>query len=472
VLGQVIVSVPPKIDKPVVKIICDIFGLIDLQAKTVLFSARLRDSKVAGLTLTGMLVVRHDYGEKSLFVLAAGGFHPDFKDVPSGLPAPIDRLGISPVKIKGFKLEITAYFAITPNTKQFGLSGKVKGELGSLTLEAGLTIDALVLDEPYTHFIVTVKFVARLKYKGHSLAGVKIEARVEGPGYWRFSGKVVFEILWWDIEIPFDKDCGEKPRVLTPDTNVGELVEAALNNEAAWEPQLPPGGEAFVTIAGASTLSGSFAHPLAGLTVVQNVAPFGVTIQRFGTSRVSGANRFDVTALRVGPNTFTAPAAVNRPFGRGQFFDLTDEQRLTLPSFEPFTAGVTAASPDFTFGAAVGADLKYETAYLDMDPEAPRGRITRATLLTTGLPVSGLKWQPRTGAVARSAMRERARAPLGQQLSVSVESVPLVAVERDTLAPSGTVVLAGQAAASPTVAAQTVKSAGATAIVMEAFEVA
>ena len=86
--------------------------------------------------------------------------------------------------------------------------------------------------------------------------------------------------------------------------------------------------------------------------------------------------------------------------------------------------------------------------------------------------MSALKWQPRIGAVARSAMRERARAPLGQQLSVSVESVPLVAVESDTLAPSGTVVLGGQAAASPTVAAQTVKSAGATAIIMEAFEVA
>ena len=65
----------------------------------------------------------------------------------------MDRLGISPIKIKGFKLEVTAYFAITPNTKQFGIGGQVKGELGSLTVEASLTIDALeILDEPYTHF--------------------------------------------------------------------------------------------------------------------------------------------------------------------------------------------------------------------------------------------------------------------------------------------------------------------------------
>jgi hypothetical protein len=472
VLGQVLVGVPPGIDTPVVKIVCDIFGVIDLSAKTVMFSARLRDSKVAGFTLTGMLVVRHDYGEHTVFVLAAGGFHPDFKDVPPGLPAPIDRLGISPIKIKGFKLEITGYFAITPNTKQFGIAGKIKGDLASLTLEASLTIDALVLDEPYTHFVVTVKLVARIKYKGHSLAGVKIDARVEGPGYWRVSGKVVFEILWWEIGIPFDKDCGEKPLVLTPDVNLGEMVQAALASEAAWEAQLPPGGETFVTIAGRGDASGTFVHPLAGVSVVQNVAPLGVTIQRFGSARVSGANRFDVTALRVGPDTIAAPVPVSRPFGRGQFFDLTDEQRLTLPSFEPFTAGVTVASADFTFGPAVAADLRYETAYLDMEPEAPRGRLVRTVLLTTGLPASALQWQARSGAAARSAMRERARAPIARSLAVSVDPVPLVAVERDTLSPSATVALEGQAAQSPTVAAQTVRAAGAAAVVLEAFEVA
>ncbi|MGH7459795.1 MAG: DUF6603 domain-containing protein, partial [Longimicrobiales bacterium] len=471
ILGQLIAAVPPRIDKPNVKIICDIFGVIDLQAKSLLFSARLRDSKVYTLTLTGMVVVRHDYGEKPLFILSAGGFHPDFKDVPPGIPLPIDRLGVSAIKIKGFKLEIAGYFAITPNTIQFGISGKVKGGIGSLTLEASLSIDALFLEEPYSHFVVTVKLVAQIKYKGNSLAGLKVEARIEGPRYWRISGKVVFEILWWDIEIPFDEDYGEKPLVVRPGINVGDLVAVALRSESSWEPELPPGAEAFVTIAGTEKGAGSFAHPLAGLRVLQNVVPLGVTIERFGNSSVEGANRFEVTALRVGPTTINAPPQVTRPFGRGQFFDLTEEQKLTLPSFEPFTAGVTVASPDFSFGAPVVADLNYETAYLEMEPDAPRGRVIRTTLLTTALPISALAWQPRSGAVARSAMRERARAPIGQQLSVSVEPPDLVAVETDTLVPSTTVVLGGQAAVSPTAAAQTVARANARAVILEAFEV-
>jgi hypothetical protein len=468
ILGQIIIDIPIKKKTSAIKMICDIVGIIDTQAKTFIFGARLRDSKVLSFTLTGMLVLRKDYGEKPAFVLAAGGFHPDFKDVPTGLPTPIDRLGFQPIKFKGFKLEITGYFAITPNTMQFGVAGKLKGKLGPVSAEASLVIDALINDEPYRHFIVTVKFVGQIKYKSTNLAGVKFDAKIEGPGYWHAKGKLVFEILWWDIEIPFDEECGEKPDILGEDINLGEIVQASLNSESAWEPQLPPGGEALVTIAPA-VRQGSFAHPLAGLNVVQKVAPFGVNIQRYGSARVVGASRFDVTAVRVGDLTLANPPAVTQPFGRGQFFDLTEEQRLTLPSFEPFAAGVTVASSDFTFGESLGADLEFETAYLELEPEAPRGRLIFTTLIANGIPLSALDWQPKSGGAARSSFRERARAPLGAALGVSVEAVPLVAVETDTLAPSETVVLSGQAAVSTTAAAEAVSAAGGGVTVMEAF---
>jgi hypothetical protein len=168
--------------------------------------------------------------------------------------------------------------------------------------------------------------------------------------------------------------------------------------------------------------------------------------------------------------TLTAPETITQPFGRGEFFDLTEEQRLTLPSFEPFTAGVRASSPDFSFGPAVGADLKYETAYLEMEPDAPRGRIFFATLFANTLPFAAMEWQSRGGAAARSVMRERASAPALGSLGLTVGAPPLVAVEGDTLAPSAGVVLSGQAAVSPTAAAEAVAGAGGSVMVMEAFE--
>jgi hypothetical protein len=203
---------------------------------------------------------------------------------------------------------------------------------------------------------------------------------------------------------------------------------------------------------------------------VQNAAPFGVTIERFGSARVIGPNRFDVTAVRVGATTINTPAAVTRPFGRGQFFDLTDEQRLTQPSFEPFDAGVTVASSDFTFGPPVGADINFETAYLEMEPDAPRGTLIRATLIASTLPFSALDWQPRSGGVARSLVREKARAPLGASLGVSVEPVPLVAVNVDSLGALTDLVLTGQAAFSPTIAGEAVASAIGRVAVVESFD--
>jgi Family of unknown function (DUF6603) len=468
ILGQIIIDIPIKKKTSAIKIICDVVGIVDTQAKSFIFSARLRDSKVLSFTLTGMLVLRDDYGEKPAFVLAAGGFHPDFKEVPTGLPAPIDRLGIEPIKFKGFQLEVAGYFAITPNTMQFGIAGKLKGKLGPVSAEGSLVIDALINDEPYRHFIVSVKFVAAIKYKGHNLAGVKVDAKVEGPGYWHVVGTLTFEILWWDFDIPFDGECGDKPDILGEDINLGELVRASLADESAWEPQLPPDGEALVTIAPA-VRQGTFVHPLAGLNVVQRVAPLGVDIQRYGSARVTGAHRFDVTAVRLGDLTLANPPALTQPFGRGQYFDLTDEQRLTLPSFEPFAAGVTVAGGDFGFGSSVGADLEFETAYLELDPQAPRGRLVFTTLAANALPQSALEWQPKSGGAARSLMRERARAPAGAALKLSVASVPLVAVETDTLVPSQAVVLTGQAAVSPTAAAEAVMAAGGGVTFVEAF---
>lgn len=469
ILGQLRAESPPKRDKPVVRIICDILGVIDLQAKSVFFSARLRDSKVATFTLTGMVVLRKDYGDKPLFLLAVGGFHPDFKDIPPELPSPIDRLGIQAIKIKGFKLEVSGYFALTPNTTQFGVSGKLKGSIKAASVEVSLTIDALIYDEPYTHFVVTAKLVAQIKIKGQTLFGVKADARIEGPGYWRASGKFVIEILWWEIPLPFDVDCGEKPALVPANVNLGEMVQAALSREAAWEALIPPGEEALVTLASNAGAPGTFAHPLAGLSVAQNVVPLGMTIERFGAARVVGANRFEVTALRVGPVLIPDPPRVRRPFGRAQYFDVTDEQRLSLPSFEPFDAGVTAAGADFTFGPSVAASLKYETAYLAMEPEAPRGRISRAELFATALPVSALGWQSRGGAAARSPLRERARAAAGEALRLGVSEAPLVAVRSDTLEPAD-LVLEGQAAVSTTAAAQTAALSGAGLMILEAFE--
>ena len=86
------------------------------------------------------------------------------------------------------------------------------------------------------------------------------------------------------------------------------------------------------------------AHPLATLQVRQRVAPLERTLERFGTSVPSGAKRFRITLATIGGVRTTLTALQDR-FAPAQFTALSDDAKLSAPSFEEMTSG-----------AALGAD--------------------------------------------------------------------------------------------------------------------
>jgi hypothetical protein len=97
-------------DARVLVLIVDVLGWWDLAEKRYAFLARLRDSSVAGIDLTGGLGVWGEYGDRPRFILAAGGFNPRFRDVPAQLTGVLDRLGGS-FSVGRFDLTLAGYFA-------------------------------------------------------------------------------------------------------------------------------------------------------------------------------------------------------------------------------------------------------------------------------------------------------------------------------------------------------------------------
>ena len=77
----------------IVRLIVDILGFWDWAQKRYGFIARLRDSRIGPVDITGGLGVWGEYGEHPRFLLAAGGFNPRFKDVPAEMSGAVDRLG-------------------------------------------------------------------------------------------------------------------------------------------------------------------------------------------------------------------------------------------------------------------------------------------------------------------------------------------------------------------------------------------
>jgi hypothetical protein len=379
-LGQVKIRVPPEVaaDVPaLLELLADIVGSYEVRESALAIDSRLRDSQVAGIPLAGSLVVRARFGANPSFILAVGGFHPRFTDLPAGLPAQ-ERVGIQ--LVYGIvSVRIAGYTAITSNTFQIGAEASLVAAGGSFRVEARLSFDALFLFEPVFRFEVEFQVGASVKYKSISLLSLKVRGILAGPGHWLVTGHASFSIMFWDVDIDFEVEWGDAPVTAIPSVPVSPLLVAALEEPANWQAQLPVGGEALVTLR-EPTSDGVLAHPLGEVSVLQRVVPLGIDIDRVGRSRPSDGNNFDVTSVEIGaPGSpgfrSIAPSYREEHFARGEYLDLTEEEKLSTPSFERFRAGVSLSTDDYVTGVSqISYDPELETLYLG-ESERERGAV-------------------------------------------------------------------------------------------------
>jgi hypothetical protein len=474
-VGQLRVAIGPTRDDPdttIVQLIVDILGFWDRERQRYGFLARLRDSKIAKIDVVGGLGVFGEYGDNPRFLLAAGGFNPRFKDVPTEMSGVIDRLGAA-FKVGRFNLTFTGYFAVTPGTIQAGINFLATAKIGPVGLEGGLGLDVLIYLEPYTHFIADFRITAEVSYKGRTLAGVKVKGSIEGPGLWHIKGKVTFSILWWDISKSFDESWGTLPETTNVLTDVRALLAAELARRENWTAQLPAGRESMVTIGPPQGELAPLAHPLGRFVFSQRIAPLGLALERFGSGRVAGPNRFEITALTVSGQP-ASRVSVREHFARSQFVETSEEEKLTKPSFEEMDAGVEFSSTAFRTSANVlVSDMEYETAYLDVDPRRFNRTRRDSTLKRVGLDHELVRTLAAQGAAARAPQRreEQLRALAAAQIGIATPS--LAAADRESFAHDTGVRLSGQARDVTMIAEQRFRPADAErAQLVEEFELA
>jgi hypothetical protein len=113
------------------------------------------------------------------------------------------------------------------------------------------------------------------------------------------------------------------------------------------------------------------AHPYGELNVRQRVVPLGVRIQRFGPTRPMGPTRFEITGAEVGGEDATERSDPNKEyFAPGDFFELTDAEKLSRPGFEAMSAGCRIASEGLSEPAGVETNFGYEDVVIDVDPDS------------------------------------------------------------------------------------------------------
>ena len=332
----------PKPSEAVVDVQLDVLGSLDLAARELAIDAVLRNSRIAAFGLSGQAALRARWGDEPVFLLAIGGFNPRFAP-PAGFPK-LERVTLALAASANPRLRLSAYLALTANTLQFGATLDVHAQaetaVGTFVVDGHLGFDALIDFAPFG-FVVDVDGTVALTWDGSPLMAIALHLTLSGPQPWDVRGTATLQFLGTHT-ISFAITLGQ-PRLqdAPPPIDLEAALRKELGTVANWSAQPPASAGPLVTLAPGAVAVGEsvLAHPLGTLTVKQRLAPLDVDITHVGTRRISGAaRRFTLTA--AGPLT-----RVDDAFAAAQFLDLSPDQKLLRPSFEPMTAGAVLGTP-------------------------------------------------------------------------------------------------------------------------------
>ena len=346
ILAQ-IAAILPRREHDLVRLQMDAIGILDFDQGTAALDASLYDSRLLKkFVLTGDMALRLKWEGSPHFALSVGGLHPAFLPPPN-FPK-LERIAINLSSGDNPRLRCEAYYGITSNTVQWGARAELYAAEAGFSIHGEIGYDVLIKLDP---FLFVAEFHAQLLLKRGSttLFKVKVQGSLAGPRPLHLKGKATFEILWWDVTIRVDATLvkGEKPPAPAPIEVLPRLIEA-LRHPDNWTTQLPLGQRPLVTLTPRAEATDILLHPLGTLQLKQNVVPLNLDISRFGQAAPAGERRFAITGVTVGDDRQEG-TVVRDFFAPAQFLELTDDEKLSRPSFEPMDAGVTFLSDAIVF---------------------------------------------------------------------------------------------------------------------------
>lgn len=453
ILGRLRVAVPdPAL--PLVSITADFLGIIDFTEPSFSFDASIVDSRLAIYPLTGDLAMRA--GPQG-FMLVVGGFNPRFK--PPEDMGKMRRIAIDISANPITKIHAEAYLAVTSNTFQVGLHAELDIDAGVASVRGWVDFDALLQWEPRFYFSIHMDIGLELRVGGRSIAGVSVDLLLEGPGPWHAKGSASLHLLFFTIHAGFEVTWGESDDASQPPLiDASARVSEALTAPGAWT-SIAPDGDSWVTFR-AVDREAIGVHPYGRLAVRQQAVPIGIPITRVGQSHVVG----DSVTVSLAPTAGApASAATNGQFASSQFMDLSDDQRISRPSFESYQDGIVFGSAATTASAEVPTTATFETVFIPEQRPRLRSFILNAELFAHALEL---------GSVARSGLHF-ATLNDGPDQRVSLADATYRVVAGDTLAaatPQAYTSSAAAYAASEATRAIATSAAGRRVLVVGAHE--
>jgi hypothetical protein len=369
ILAQIRIVLPTG-DAALIEINMDAVGTYEQEKKRLAVDATLYDSQIVGFTLTGDMAMRLNWGDQPFFAFSVGGFNPRYS-IPSGVEFPqLRRLELS-MGSGGVRMNLATYFAVTSNTAQVGAHLELRVGDGA-GLHGWMGFDALFVFTPFS-FVVDISAGVDLLVGGEAVMTIHLNFTLSGPTPWHAWGDASIDFFFFSISVPFNVRWGSDQGVALPDVDVRTPLIAALGDTRNWTGNPPAERELAATLRavtppkiGATDASVILAHPFSRLTIREKLVPLGPRIDKFGNATPAKWNQFRIASGQLNTVTVT-PEAIQDYFARGQFIEMSNDEKLSRPSFELLDAGAAFGSNDVRPGYSSPLEVHYETFIID-DP--------------------------------------------------------------------------------------------------------
>jgi hypothetical protein len=443
-MGQVEMGLPEP-DRKIVGIHMDILGVLDLEKKNLSFQASLYGSSLAVFELQGDCAFLVSWGGRPEFGLAIGGFHPAFRTPPPPTVfADLRRLQANINYGPVVQLRLSGYLALTPNTFQFG--AKVEVFVGISAIDVGISgfisFDALVIFSPFS-FEARVGSGMAVSVLGQTLADIRVDFILSGPTPWNMRGTGTVNVLGFDVDLGFDVTWGRHDPTRLDPVNPWPRLEEALQRAESWGSRLPPAASRAVALRkiedDPTVTANVIVHPAGMLEIRQNVAPLEVTLAKFGNAPIKSYDQFRIAKVTTENEDELDTESVDEFFARGQFEQMSRDQKLSAPSFEKMQAGVrTRSSGQVAFtGEISSVEPRYDTILIKPDrtsqgaenPDAAISKWSAARFLAAGS--AARRCALRAQGHARFAHRDTGMIGTREDKYVLVDTVNLQPVELD-----------------------------------------
>jgi hypothetical protein len=395
ILGRFHMALPDD-DTALILVQIDILGTLDFGAKQLSIDGTLYDSHIVLYEMFGDMALRLNWGDNADFAVSIGGFHPQYSP-PTGFPV-LRRLTVAIGAGDLINLGCTAYLAVTSNSFQFGAAVELSASAGGFGVHGHLGFDALFMVSPFS-FDVDFSAGMDVQYDGVTLLGIQLDAELSGPSPWHVHGSASFTILIVSISAGIDLSWGDDNAITLPSTAVLPLLHQALTAPSSWSAQLPDGAEQAVSLRGLPpSETDVIVHPMGSLTVREKIVPLDVPVDKFGDSTPSDGGLFAIAGVDLGGNP-AAATPVQDAFARGQFQQLTDDQKISTQAFEQFDSGMLIGDPSVRAGHDAPRTVAMQWRYIP-DP-------TKVSILDRVAPISDEMLTAATalGAGARSLVK-------------------------------------------------------------------